>query len=303
MGGYGPQRDGGDLSDAGGGSEDEAEDGSKAEVNVNERRTRRGVYAVLQETDDDDSEEDEDQDVNEATTMELEAETGTPSEPASMPKPPSSHSVAVNGLMTPGPESLPSPDAPSSSTTNEQRTSARSSVVPFEPVISTRAQKARAASMASNPPLITPPLSEEPASNGEGSSRSGSRTRSTRASTLRNARSQSNSRPSTPAQPPLNVKGKGKAAPEPETRNLRGRPPHASAPPPEPKKPKKHDPKKPICDVCGKLCPLIIMGGSIIWGDFEGTSKKPKKIECPRYVTLSYVETSFVVDCIVLYLA
>lgn len=286
IGGYGPQREEGDLSDGGAGSEEEAEDGSKPEVNVNERRTRRGVYAVLQETDDDDT-DDEDQDP-EAAAIELDAETATPREATSIP----SHSVAINGLMTPNHESSPFssvPDAPSMSTANDQHSSTRSSAA-FEPVISTRAQKARAASKMSAPPLITPPLSEETASVAESASRSGSRTRSTRASTLRNARSQSNSRPTTPAQPPLNGKGKGKAvaAPEVEHRTLRGRPPAPPppAPPPAQKpKPKKVDPKKPLCHVCGKLCPIIMMGGKVIWGDFTAAGKKTKKIECPRCVT------------------
>lgn len=282
IGGYGPQREDGDVSD-GAGSEDEAEDGSKPEVNINERRTRRGVYAVLQETDDDDT-DDDDQDP-EAPAMELEAETGTPREATSVPQQ-SSHTVAVNGLMTPNPESSPFsslPGAPSSSTATDQQQSVRSSAQ-FEPVISTRAQKARAASKLSAPPLITPPLSEETASVAGSASRSGSRNRSTRASTLRNARSQSNSRPTTPAQPPLNGKRKGKAvaAPEVETRTLRGRPPAPPppAPPPAQKpKPKKVDPRKPLCHVCGKLCPIIMMGGKVIWGDFTAAGKKTKKIE------------------------
>ena len=60
MGGYGPQA-ADDLSD--GGSSDVEPEGDEAlpEVNVNERRTRRGVYAVLKESDDEDADEEEEE--------------------------------------------------------------------------------------------------------------------------------------------------------------------------------------------------------------------------------------------------
>ncbi|KAI0320906.1 hypothetical protein OF83DRAFT_1102360 [Amylostereum chailletii] len=307
VGGYGPQT-GEDVDDAP--SDVESDTPSResasvpADVNVNERRTRRGVYAVLPESS---SDEDED-DAADANAIKLEAETEagsaltslSPSPPHQTQSAPLPQPVLANGLMTPSPDpeplssvlttptslssvlSAPSLSAPTCTTAATTPTSLRRSARKFEPVISTRAQKARAAQQ-----LVTPPLSEDTESLASASVSAPIRTRS-------------RSRLSTPGQPAVGGHSKGRG----QTHETdRGR--ASSSVPPKGKgkgvqdkgkqkevekkekgKGKEKVPEDPLCMTCGKILPIIEIDQQIVWGDFGVSSgrgrKKKEEHECPR---------------------
>ncbi|GJE94461.1 SET domain-containing protein [Phanerochaete sordida] len=331
-GGYAPQGSEEDLSDTASGSEhdgpgdesssqaDDSTDESDAEtINCNERRTRRGVYAVMPE----------------AAAIELEKEadveaasdlTSLPTSQSSVPSPP----VVDHGLMTPEPEgesrgralfkgktreTLSAPVAPVPRKASESISSATTR---FRSVISTRAQKAREASLeassstaTSRAPsktvtgrsvsaarqLITPPLTNDSAAT---SVRSSSRLRGA-GDTLSSLTE--SSRRSTPVK---DKKGKGRATTtsvsdvrdmgshEPEARHLR---PRVSAPIFDSTLSKKKlvdaprglDGKPlPMCSTCGNVLPVIAVDSEIVWGLSVGRTGKrgrPKKdvaTDCPR---------------------
>ncbi|CCM03329.1 uncharacterized protein FIBRA_05457 [Fibroporia radiculosa] len=166
-GGYAPNASEDELSDSGPGSppqvpaekgngnidsSDSDESDSEAAVNVNERRTRRGVYAVVDNIG-------KDADLGGGGQIELEAEVepDTASDLTSLP--PSRSSVPLagpskgNGMMTPDSDLAPvqdwlrgvdSPLSVESTSINERTTSsAVSTPTRFRSVISTRAQRAR----------------------------------------------------------------------------------------------------------------------------------------------------------------
>ncbi|TFY51882.1 hypothetical protein EVG20_g10796, partial [Dentipellis fragilis] len=323
VGGYGPQASDSDLSDSPDDSASDAEsdltaltgtpsreDAAKTKdkgkgkakatssVNVNERRTRRGVYAVLQESDDpDDSDEEEDDTGDAAMALAGEADvssdlTSLPSSRSSIPLPSTFSGVSASrralglGLMTPDPEVkpiLPTP-TPSSSvsaltpvpTPGKSATPASlrdrertRTPIPFEPIITTRAQKARAASSVGPTQVVTPPLSDtasldEPAST-----------------------------------PSTKDKGKGK---EPEPRILRARASTAALKQgsvgvddresEKAKAAKEKEKDLPHCATCHKVLPIISIDSAVVWGDFgdkDGKGKgkgkgkaKEVKHECPR---------------------
>ena len=294
MGGYGPQGpDGSDLSD--GAASDIESDLAGAHgqpnVNVNERRTRRGVYAVLDEKDDDGADEQADED----SAIELGIEADTASELTSLPPsrasvPLTSFNASVKGLMTPDPETAPSADVtPSSSIRRRVR-----SVV--APIISTRGQKARAAQQQQQQQqLVTPPLSEDTASIAESVSEGS--THPVRAPSVR-GRSAAQSRLSTPAESDARGKGKEKETmcTESDGRVLRGRQSapssdsrtHSCQRPFDEKDQKEfQDSNLPTCATCLRVLPIISLDRRVVWGDFEnvtgkGKGKKKEKLECPR---------------------
>ncbi|THH19958.1 hypothetical protein EW146_g1309 [Bondarzewia mesenterica] len=229
--------------------------GAKPEVNVNERRTRRGVYAVLQDSDVEESDEEEEQkqEKGEEPAMELQAEVevdSTPIVPSSSSAPLRSSSTAAKALMTPDPESSLPSAAVTPSTRENGRWQTRS-VAPVELVISTRGQKARAASLAAQVPLPTPPLSDDTASPGPG----------TRAPYAHGAH----------FGPVALAACAGAGADEKEKKA----------------KQKEKDPNLPTCVTCSKVLPIISLDQRVIWGDFDnvtgkGKGKRKEKRECPR---------------------
>ncbi|KAF7361799.1 hypothetical protein MVEN_00524100 [Mycena venus] len=172
----------------------------KPGLNLNERRTRRGVYAVmpLAEKDDSDESEDEPDDVAPPIApkdtvgggeIELLAEVDTASELTSLPPSRAQSNSALHAVA--GPSSLPTPEtpgiaspAPSALTSLSPALTARSSSAltslsedrhstpksnqstPFRSIIATRGQKAKSSSTptvgAPSKQLMTPPLSEDP---------------------------------------------------------------------------------------------------------------------------------------------
>ena len=184
-------------------------DGDEPAVNINERRTRRGVYAVLKESDGEPAEDTEAE--PESTTpggetpcaidLALEVEV-TETEPDAMSAgptslPPSRSSlipplpIGGSGLVTPEPDSVLAASGSAlsrrrsikpcelSASASPAPTVARSVTPVFEPIITTRLQKkARELQQQEQQQLVTPPLSEDTASVAESASAPARSTRS-----------------------------------------------------------------------------------------------------------------------------
>ena len=210
MGGYGPPMQ---LTDDGRSDESSdvelpEKDGDEPAVNVNERRTRRGVYAVLKESDGEQAEDTEAE--PESTTLggedpcaidlalEVEAAETEPDAMSIGPNsiPPSRSSLnpplTIGGLATPEPDSA---SAASGSALPRHRSikpgelsasgspapSVARSVTPtpvFKPIITTRLQKKARELQQQQQQLVTPPLSEDTASVAESASAPARYTRS-----------------------------------------------------------------------------------------------------------------------------
>ena len=203
MGGYGPPMQ---LTDDGRSDESSdvelpEKDGDEPAVNVNERRTRRGVYAVLKESDGEPAEDTEAE--PESTThggetpcaidLALEVEV-TEAEPDAMSTGPTSLPPSRSSLIPPlliGGSGLATPEPDSASAASGSALSRRRSIKPcelsasaspaptvarsvtpvFEPIITTRLQKrARELQQQGQQQLVTPPLSEDTASVAESAS-------------------------------------------------------------------------------------------------------------------------------------
>ncbi|KAK7692941.1 hypothetical protein QCA50_004582 [Cerrena zonata] len=319
-GGYRPNAsdDEADLSDSGA----EANDGhsisgrssssseSDVDDNVNERRTRRGVYAVLPE---------EQPDAPMVLDAEMDVELGRTSASISRQASTSRRPSRVKnetGLLTPDPE-------PSSSRGRTRGRSVTATLPPdeivgssasparFRSVISTRAQKARDASAEvsvsrsrtrahkpdsvaptpagpSNRQLISPPLTAHERS------ASGSAPNSVRASSrLRTRRDASVAdRETASVSTSSKDKGKGKATAsstsdpadlaEPEQgRSLRPRAPVVTAVAEEELAKKMKDGPRgldgkllPICNTCRNILPLISVEDDVVWGLMVGRTGK-----------------------------
>ena len=333
-GGYGPQTaDDEELSDSGASSHthantrdrrssspssssessDSEEDG--APTNVNERRTRRGVYAVLPD----------EADTREGGQIELEAEVEPDGASELTSLPPSRTSAAPlrtanNGLMTPEPET-------SSRGRSSAVSSRQPSVAPFQSIISTRSQSVRATSrdasvsigrssskgkgvagrsVSAARQLVTPPLTVETSTASTANSvRSSSRlrTRGTASGVLE--KEDVSSRWSTP----VKDKGKGRASAsvadardldrdelDREGRTLRPRASVASLVDSASVKHLEDGPRGldgrplPTCKTCSKVLPIISIESQVVWGATPGRTGKrgrPKKnaeTECPRCV-------------------
>ncbi|KAI0358754.1 hypothetical protein OH77DRAFT_1421217 [Trametes cingulata] len=323
-GGYAPHNDE-EVSDSGsspGGADsdngesdcstDREDAAQQTAVNVNERRTRRGVYAVLPE---------EEQDGADGTDAELEVEAEPDSDLTSLPL---SSSSAVpgpsklTGLLTPDTETLPAESSPASAASTPRKATPTT-----EFVISTRAQKARAASELESisargkgkvpqgsrsasavRQLETPPLTSDNGSVAEGHSRRSSSRLRTRGDAASSA-----SRLSTPmhdhkcvASAPgsiadvADLKGKGREDPEMEGRSLRRRafiPAAADAHSASAKKPgdgpRGVDGRPlPTCVTCKNVLPVISVDHQVVWGlalgrtGKRGRPRKNANIECPR---------------------
>ncbi|KAN0111356.1 hypothetical protein V8E52_008631, partial [Russula decolorans] len=304
VGGYGPPMQ---LTDDGRSDESSdvevpEKDGDEPTVNVNERRTRRGVYAVLKESDGELAED-----------TEAEPESTTLGGPNSIPPSRSSliPPLTIGGLATPEPDSV---SAVSGSALSRHRSIkpsdlsasgspapsvARSATPVFEPIITTRLQKKARELQQQQQQLVTPPLSEDTASVAESASAPARSTRSAsrgkgKAVTTGEVDRVLRGRPalrsgsvgslpvyastSTSKQKTKAVedsvqnkdKGKGKASARDETDIG--------------KKGKTSDPAVPTCVTCLSVLPIISLDRTIVYGDFDYTSGKGKKEkrECPR---------------------
>lgn len=297
---------GSDSDDAGSSSDsDSANKRPQIPLNINERRTRRGVYATVQ-VEDDSSDESEDDAESSEPVVQSKVEEVTPEiegHPLLSPLNSSRSCSSVTHaavLMTPDPDTLPHPRSSpltsvSSSPIHDSITGgkgSKQSTPTFRSIISTRRQKA-AAAISGTPQAGTRPASEDSVSvAGKSSTPHGRRSASSsRASVSTNPRSsKGKEKASTPSV--LDSKGKEPKIKkeENESRILRARPSVASVVPVEvtPKKPEiiyGSDGKPlPMCGTCNNVLPLISVDHKIIWGLEETSSsrKKKEKRDCPR---------------------
>ncbi|KAI0718987.1 hypothetical protein C8T65DRAFT_716723 [Cerioporus squamosus] len=324
-GGYAPQNDE-DISDSGSSPDssssdsesdwttDHEDDAARAEINVNERRTRRGVYAVLP---------DEEQDAADGSDADVDAEPDATSELTSAPRSsstgpaiagPSKHNT---GLLTPETETLPAESRPASVASTPRK----ATPIPAF-IIATRAQKARAASEAASVSasivekgkgkeratsssrsasavrqLETPPLTSDTGSVADGPSlRSSVRLRA-RGDAASSASRVSTPMPDRKGKAPasahdstadtVDLKGKGKDDPELEGRSLRRRPVipapvdalMAVAKKPQ-DGPRGVDGKLlPTCMTCYSVLPVISVEDKVVW---NGLPEKTGKRGRPR---------------------
>ncbi|KAF9566673.1 hypothetical protein CPC08DRAFT_627960 [Agrocybe pediades] len=289
-------------SDSDTSSSDTESDAPKPVLNVNERRTRRGVYAITK-NDSSDSDNEDDEEDEKATSsnalddhatgeIELVAELDTGSDLTSLaPSLPPSDAASPGKLPTPD-LMTPSRLSPSSSTLTELTSSTARSTpksatsTPVRSIISTRGQKAR-----------------------ELLAKKAARSQSVESSSKRVTRSVSSLMLSE-----KNRKGKGKATPTPistpksggtsrgsatdlmkgkkeekDARSLRARPSAAAPemvkePPPKPEVPRGPDGKPlPTCSTCSNILPVIAVDSQVVWG----LEKKDEKQDCPRFVYFS----------------
>ncbi|KAJ8487682.1 hypothetical protein ONZ45_g14241 [Pleurotus djamor] len=290
-----------DLGDSGTSSDSDFRRGNKKpseNININERRTRRGVYAtVIQEDSSDEESEDDGETSTPLPPPKLEEET------PEMDSPRLIASVTIStGLMTPDPDtSLPAsrsspltPVSPSSTHDAADMTpsSARSTPM-FRSIIATRRQKAREAENSSAvTQSATPPLTDDTESR-PGKSRTpvSRRSVSTRAATP-SANLRSSKGKEKASTPSVVDKGKGKETKvkkeEPESRILRARPSAASLLPEDSSSSKPQpicgpDGKPlPMCGTCNNVLPLISVDHKVVWGLEEGSKKSKAKRDCPR---------------------
>ncbi|KAF7315565.1 SET domain-containing protein [Mycena indigotica] len=267
---------------------------AKPRLDLNERRTRRGVYATMPVAD-----ESDDDTNNHVTVVDgeiaLVAEVDIVSDLTSLP-PSRAQSSAVAG-----PSSLPTPPSPAMSplTVLSPALTARSSSdlpsvedpiqsstsTAYRSIISTRTQKVQDDAAKQ---LITPPPSE----NTDTPTKRITRSTSAKSSPTKADANKLKTSASTPV-PTVSKKGKEKEMvniKKEETeppRILRGRPslPAVAEPSKEPsakpQPPRGPDGKfLPICSTCSNILPVISVDSQVVWG--LETSGKKKKQQCPR---------------------
>ena len=299
-------------SDTSSSSESES-DKENPVLNVNERRTRRGVYAISKlpedDSDDDDDNDDDDKmplaeakDVPADGEIELTAEIDTGSELTSLtPSVPPLDEVSPIKDLTPGvitPVRSPTPvrnlgiSRSSSSLTDLSSSSdgapKSNQSTPFRSIISTRQQKARAEESADGKSLL----------DNVSSTSSMSPKRLTRSvSTLILSDKKEKARSSqTPCSTPISSKmtNNDSKKEEHDSRVLRTRLPVAVTEGlkdsvPKPDVPMGLDGKPlPTCSTCSNILPLISVDSQVVWGLLldGGKKKVNQNQDCPRCVYL-----------------
>ncbi|PBK74467.1 hypothetical protein ARMSODRAFT_1014736 [Armillaria solidipes] len=315
-GGYAPDQDDDDPASDSDSDIDErdaaenAEEGAPVDINLNERRTRRGVYAIARQQDESDESEEEGDDavlladaknIPDEGEVEMTAEIESESDLTSLtsgvasdeqlsslssiptsPLTPSRSLSSLSSLTSVEDSAPPPPTTPQSSKST-----------PYRSIISTRRQKAREAqeqfgsnssspSIASKTPMSTVDKREtRSASSGKGKEKE--KTLSTPLST-----------------PSRSSKGKEKATlkekvkvkkEDSEPRILRTRPTPAASSndilkelPKVPEVPRDADGKPlPLCATCHNILPVISVDSKVVWGlGLEISKKKKNKQDCPR---------------------
>ncbi|GBE81328.1 predicted protein [Sparassis crispa] len=332
-GGYGPDASDDDASDSGSSpagansdqgafqqssSSDSDDSEDEEDVNVNERRTRRGVYAVVNSVAVGGGQMELDAEIEPDTASDL---TSLPPSRSSVPLAQVAGPSKGKGLMTPDPEPALRGwrhDTASVASTPRKLTPSTAST-PFKSVISTRGQKAREAAtsaqlegspgkgaksrLGANRQLVTPPLTTDDSSASTAPSvRSSSRIRTRGALSVGTG----SSRLTTPLKDRNDTSARASAADvsdlkqkkreEPEMRTLR---PRVSVPTvPDQQKPLVKVPGEgprgvdgkplPTCITCKNVLPVISVDSQVIWGLALGRTGKrgrPRKhvhVECPR---------------------
>ena len=320
-GGYAPSRDDDNSDDCSSDDSDSDSDGSTTSsssesdaeepvLNLNERRTRRGVYAVSKPNSDSSDESDDGEDDNtkplaDAADIPGEGEieltaTGSNLTPV-IPSLHSSTGTTSTGRNPSTPISIRSPSLtePTPSSSGPSATSDHST--PFRSIISTRSQKAREVGSKSLTPL-------------KESSRCASvdtPTRLTRSVSLLQLSEKSKGKaspvPSLGSSVLKQARGSGKDAGrngDGDALPARTRSEAVKESPAISEVPRGFDGKPlPTCVTCSNVLPLISIDSKVVWGLETGKRDKNTKRECPRYVPGSPYLPSMVAlnDSIVVY--
>lgn len=301
-GGYAPHRDEDSSDDGSSDNSDSDSDASstssssesdteKVVLNLNERRTRRGVYAVSKPASDssDESDEGEDDDTKplaDAADIPADGEIELTAV-GSNGTPPihSSNGMTSTDRHSSTPLSIlgPSLTEPTSSSIGPSSTTSDHST-PFRSIISTRSQKAKETTNASS---TSTPLKE--------SSRSGSvgtPSRLTRSVSLlqlserAKAKAKASPAPSLGSSKQSRASGKGERMGKNEDgdpRPARTRSDAVKETPKTAEVPRGPDGKPlPTCMTCSNVLPLISMDFKVVWGLETGKRDKNTKRDCPR---------------------
>ncbi|KAF5354983.1 hypothetical protein D9756_005385 [Leucocoprinus leucothites] len=314
-GGYAPELDDENLEPSDSSSNSDSESDSETEapesethapLNVDERRTRRGVYAIVtREEESDESENEEDNKVPLADAhdipadgeIELTTEIDTASELTSLtPSIPPDPSTAGRDPLTPAPDPPARFSSSLSSLSSTGDASPRSgSCAPFpRSIISTRRQKTHEGQeKQKSTPSETTSTTPTPAKR---LTRSASAFLS--ASVERDKGKAKSTKSATPSETPKRGRPSSSSTAgnevvqvkkeDVETRVLRARPSVPTAPeprklPPKPDAPRGADGKVlPTCATCSSILPLISVDSKVVWGLGFENGKKKKKQDCPR---------------------
>ncbi|KAK0504693.1 hypothetical protein EDD18DRAFT_1060676 [Armillaria luteobubalina] len=315
-GGYAPDQDDDDPASDSDSDIDErdatenTEEGAPADINLNERRTRRGVYAISRQQDESDESEEEGDDavlladaknIPDEGEVEMAAEIESQSDLTSLasgiasdeqlsslssiptsPLTPSRSLSSLSSLTSVEDSAPPPPTTPQSSKST-----------PYRSIISTRRQKAREAqeqfgSNSSSPSIA----SKTPTSTVD--------KRETRSASSGKGKEKGKALSTPLSTPSRSSKGKEKATlkekfkvkkEDSEPRILRTRPTPAATSndilkelPKVPEVPRDADGKPlPLCATCHNILPVISVDSKVVWGlGLEISKKKKNKQDCPR---------------------
>lgn len=292
-------------------SDDESEEKEHAPLNVNERRTRRGVYHIAQEdSDDSDSEGEAKGKETKADTMniakqeEKDVSADLSSFLSEIPdeSPVRARPVHGVGIMTPDTDTGNSPASQALTTAvtaTDGMSRKNTPTTPFKSIISTRRQKAAAEKESTPTPttttktvkimsqLVTPPPSIETASLPDETSASVMEKRLTRSISAAQLVDKATSSKRKGTFKETDGEHDGEETDEPEvTRVLRTRPSaHAnlrvSGSPVKPEVPRDERGRPlPTCITCFNILPIIHVDKEVVWG----VGKKKEMLECPRFV-------------------
>lgn len=288
-------------SDTSSSSEPES-DKEKPVLNVNERRTRRGVYAIskLREDDSDDDDDDDKMPLADAkdvlAEIDLTAEIDTGSGLTSLaPSVPPSDEVSPIKDSTPGvktPVRILGISRSSSSLTDLSSSDGApksNQSTPFRSIISTRRQKARAEENAGGTSLL-----DNASSTTSVSPKRLTRSVSTLILSDKKGKERSSQTPcSTPSSSKMPHNDSPTKKQEHDSRVLRTRLPVAvteglKESVPKPDVPMGLDGKPlPTCSTCSNILPLISVDSQVVWGLSLDVGKKAnQKQDCPRCVQL-----------------
>lgn len=289
-------------------------------LNLNERRTRRGVYAVFsrKEDDSDESENEEDnkvplanaEDIPADGEIELTAEVDAVSELTSLPPsaPPSDapDAILTTPSFTPNPNRLSRSSSSltslSSSSTDQPGSPSSAKSTPYRSIISTRRQSAKecgAGSISSEKqtPSDSATVHDNLSTPSKHTTRSVSSVLPSGKLDKGKGKEVAPGTPTSTPTPSKNLKGNASVKDdikikkeEPENRVLRSRPSGpgvtevVKGPPAKREMPRGPDGKLlPVCSTCSNVLPVIQVDSKIVWGmSMENGKKKKQKQECPR---------------------
>lgn len=280
-------------SDSDASSESETESDVEEEpLNLDERRTRRGVYAICAKEDDsDESENENDDDDSELTGVKVEnaADCEASSDLTSLASPPRSTPASLTSLPDNGVSTRSSRLASRSGLAAEEESASSSRKnTPFQSIITTRRQASLSQAQSTREASVSTSVTPVRRSTRRAAA-SISHAPSNTTSTLKGKEKAVVTPASTPG-PSRSVKeGDGGKKEEPESRTLRARSGAAAAEVAKEATQKKEPPRGPdgkllpLCATCSSVLPVISVDQKVVWGlGPESKKGKNKKQDCPR---------------------